>query len=159
MASWKTVWNFQQKSKWIVIRWKLICLEVSWGKTCIITNRLRSHPEFHCLLLKISYLFSKKVLILYNQIHFLTVFINNSFFAGSSVGAGLTYPICGFIIDKWGWEPVFYLSGILGTVWFIAWWIFVYDSPKQHPRITEEEKNYILKSLGQSVAQKKVYDL
>lgn len=24
----------------------------------------------------------------------------------------------------------------------------VYDSPRQHPRISDEEKNYILKSLG-----------
>lgn len=77
-------------------------------------------------------------------------------FTGSSVGAALTYPICGFIIDQWGWEIVFYLSGAIGTLWFIAWWIFVYDSPAQHPRISADEKNYILKCLGHTVTDKKV---
>ncbi|XP_019772895.1 sialin [Dendroctonus ponderosae] len=76
-------------------------------------------------------------------------------YLGSSVGAAITYPICGFIIHKWGWEYVFYASSAFGTVWFIAWWSLVHDSPSQHPRISEHEKNYILKSLGQSVAKKR----
>ncbi|XP_050301012.1 sialin [Anthonomus grandis grandis] len=76
-------------------------------------------------------------------------------YLGSSVGAAMTYPICGFIIDKWGWQYVFYASSAFGTAWFIAWWCLVHDSPSQHPRISEGEKEYILKCLGQSVAKKK----
>lgn len=77
-------------------------------------------------------------------------------FLGSSVGAGFTYPIYGYVIERWGWEIVFYTSGVIGTVWFIAWWIIVYDSPSQHPRISTEERNYILSCLGGTVTEKKV---
>ncbi|KAJ8919873.1 hypothetical protein NQ315_006402 [Exocentrus adspersus] len=73
-------------------------------------------------------------------------------YLGSSVGAALTYPICGFIIDRWGWELVFYVSGVMGTLWFLAWWALVYDSPVDHPRISDKEKEYIVASLGKSVA-------
>ncbi|RZC33386.1 sialin, partial [Asbolus verrucosus] len=76
-------------------------------------------------------------------------------YLGSSVGAALTYPVCGFIIHKWGWELVFYTSGVAGTLWFIAWWFLVYDSPAKHPRISQEEKEYILESLGQSYTKQK----
>ncbi|XP_066256482.1 sialin isoform X1 [Euwallacea similis] len=76
-------------------------------------------------------------------------------YLGSSVGTAITYPICGFIIHNWGWEYVFYASTAFGTVWFIAWWSLVHDSPSKHPRISNHEKEYILKSLGQSVAKKK----
>ncbi|KAJ8930786.1 hypothetical protein NQ314_016381, partial [Rhamnusium bicolor] len=72
---------------------------------------------------------------------------------GSSVGAALTYPVCGFIIDRWGWELVFYVCGVMGSLWFTAWWILVYDSPAEHPRISANEKEYITSSLGQSVAK------
>ncbi|CAG9761573.1 unnamed protein product [Ceutorhynchus assimilis] len=76
-------------------------------------------------------------------------------YLGSSVGAALTYPICGYIIDKFDWEYVFYASTVFGTLWFVAWWSLVHDSPSQHPRISQHEKEYILKSLGESVAKKK----
>lgn len=76
-------------------------------------------------------------------------------YLGSSVGTAITYPICGFIIHNWGWEYVFYASTIFGTLWFVAWWCLVHDSPSQHPRISDQEKEYILSSLGQSVAKKK----
>ncbi|XP_060519538.1 sialin-like isoform X2 [Cylas formicarius] len=74
-------------------------------------------------------------------------------YLGSSVGTALTYPVCGFIIDRWGWEYVFYVSSFFGTVWFVAWWMLVYDSPGQHPRISKNERDYILASLGESVAK------
>lgn len=76
--------------------------------------------------------------------------------SGSSVGAALTYPMCGYIIDRWGWELVFYVSGVLGVAWFTAWWMVVYDSPAEHPRISLHERDYIITSLGGSVAKKQV---
>ncbi|KAJ8939623.1 hypothetical protein NQ318_010642 [Aromia moschata] len=75
-------------------------------------------------------------------------------YLGSSVGAALTYPMCGFIIDQGGWELVFYVCGVLGMIWAAAWWLLVYDSPLEHPRISANEKEYIVSCLGQSVAKK-----
>ena len=48
------------------------------------------------------------------------------------------------------------MTGTLGVIWFIAWWLLVYDSPQQHPRISAREKSHILSSLGETVSQKKV---
>lgn len=58
----------------------------------------------------------------------------------SSLGAALTLPICGFLIDKFGWESAFYSTGLIGVVWSIAWFFLVYDSPSEHPRISEKER-------------------
>lgn len=68
----------------------------------------------------------------------------------------ITYPLCGFILSTFSWEAVFYVTGVIGVIWFIFWWILVYDSPAQHPNISEKERNYIEKSLGQTVAKEKV---
>ncbi|KAH8240341.1 hypothetical protein KR038_004132 [Drosophila bunnanda] len=74
-----------------------------------------------------------------------------SAYLGSSVGVALFYPIFGFIIDWTSWEWVYYICGIVGTLWFIAWQFLVFDSPAQHPRIADSERRYIEKSLGASV--------
>jgi MFS transporter, ACS family, solute carrier family 17 (sodium-dependent inorganic phosphate cotransporter), member 5 len=72
---------------------------------------------------------------------------------GSSIGVAITYPIFGFIIKKTCWENIFHFCGIFGTLWYIAWLYFVYDSPEDHPRIHPKEKEYILTSLGSSVVR------
>jgi len=73
-----------------------------------------------------------------------------SAYLGSSVGVALFYPIFGYIIDWTRWEWVYYVCGVVGTLWFIAWQFLVYDSPAQHPRIADSERKYIEKSLGAS---------
>ncbi|CAD6228693.1 GSCOCG00006502001-RA-CDS [Cotesia congregata] len=74
-----------------------------------------------------------------------------SAYMGGSVGIALTYPLSGFIIDYLGWESVFYITSVLGIIWWFLWISFVYDTPQQHPRISEKEKKYILDNLGTSV--------
>ncbi|KAH8333412.1 hypothetical protein KR074_007908, partial [Drosophila pseudoananassae] len=74
-----------------------------------------------------------------------------SAYLGSSVGVALFYPIFGYIIDWTSWEWVYYICGIVGTLWFIAWQYLVFDSPAEHPRIADSERRYIEKSLGASV--------
>lgn len=48
------------------------------------------------------------------------------------------------------------MTGVVGVIWFIAWWLLVYDSPSQHPRISEKEKNYILNKLGKTVTENRI---
>ncbi|XP_015108553.1 sialin [Diachasma alloeum] len=73
----------------------------------------------------------------------------------SSLGAAITMPICGYLIASIGWESVFYVTGGIGLVWSIAWFMLVFDSPAQHPRITDEERKFIEESIG-STSSKKV---
>lgn len=69
-------------------------------------------------------------------------------YLGSSVGVALFFPLFGYIISWTSWEYVFHFCGIFGTVWYVAWLYFVYDSPADHPRIHPKEREYIESSLG-----------
>ncbi|XP_065207224.1 uncharacterized protein LOC135836362 isoform X2 [Planococcus citri] len=67
---------------------------------------------------------------------------------GSTLGAGFTLPICGYIIDTFSWEYVFYITGLLGFIWSVLWFLVVFETPAEHPRITPEERWYIESRLG-----------
>ncbi|XP_054266461.1 sialin-like isoform X2 [Macrosteles quadrilineatus] len=74
-----------------------------------------------------------------------------SSFQGFSFGIGLTYPLAGFIIAHSGWRLVFYTTGTIGALWCIFWYLFAFDSPHKHPRITKQELEYIQSNIGNSV--------
>jgi ACS family sodium-dependent inorganic phosphate cotransporter len=63
-----------------------------------------------------------------------------SHMTASSLGVAITLPVCGYLIDYWGWPSVFYVTGTIALTWTICWFYLVYDSPEQHPRISEDEK-------------------
>lgn len=78
---------------------------------------------------------------------FMTVFL------GTSLGIAVGYPMFGYIAETIGWEWVFHVTSLIGIVWYILWLYLVYDSPHDHPRISDEEKRYIMSSLGKSTAR------
>ena len=54
-------------------------------------------------------------------------------------------------------------AGGVTVLWLVAWIFLVYESPREHPRITQEELNYIEGSLvgtgavGREVSQLRVF--
>lgn len=66
--------------------------------------------------------------------------------------AGLT--LSGFIVDSLGWEAMFYIEGPIALIFLVMWMTLVYDSPEQHPRISDKEKAYIAAAIGQSASKK-----
>lgn len=74
-----------------------------------------------------------------------------SSFQGFSVGIGLTYPLCGFIIQHWGWEPVFYTSGSIGMFWCLMWFLLAFNTPQEHPRISCHEYEYIQRNIDDNI--------
>lgn len=74
-----------------------------------------------------------------------------SSFQGFSVGIGLTYPLCGYIIGQWGWRPVFYTTGSIGMVWCVMWYLLAFNTPDKHPRISCNEYNYIERNIDHSI--------
>ncbi|XP_068746722.1 vesicular glutamate transporter 1-like [Montipora capricornis] len=65
---------------------------------------------------------------------------------GCTVGSIVTMPISGLLTRynfDGGWPAAFYPFGIFGIIWYVAWFVFVFESPSVHPTITEEEKKYI----------------
>lgn len=41
-------------------------------------------------------------------------------------------------------------SGCFGIFWYMFWILVSYESPAEHPTITEEERRYIEESIGES---------
>ncbi|XP_059049185.1 putative inorganic phosphate cotransporter [Achroia grisella] len=72
-------------------------------------------------------------------------------YAGSNIGTVISLPISGWLCTLdfgGGWPLCFYLFGGLGVIWFIAWMLLVYDTPRTHPRICPKEIEYITSSIG-----------
>lgn len=72
-------------------------------------------------------------------------------YAGANFGTIVSLPLSGWLcsLELWGgWPLSFYLFGILGIIWFGFWSYFIYDSPSTHPRICQQERAYILASIG-----------
>ncbi|MEQ2260611.1 hypothetical protein XENORESO_021152, partial [Xenotaenia resolanae] len=68
--------------------------------------------------------------------------------SGASFGAFLALPLTGYICEKLGWPAVFYLCGGAGCLWFVFWCALVSNDPRTHRRISEEERDYIVNSIG-----------
>ncbi|KAL6435091.1 hypothetical protein ACFW04_005295 [Cataglyphis niger] len=74
-----------------------------------------------------------------------------SSFQGFSIGIGLTYPLCAFIIAQFGWRAVFYTTGTIGLIWCIFWYCCAFDTPALHPRISKLELRYIQERVRNQV--------
>jgi ACS family hexuronate transporter-like MFS transporter len=64
------------------------------------------------------------------------------FNAGSNVGAVLAPILVPLIVMYWGWQPAFIVTGAIGFVWVIFWFLF-YKKPEDHPKLTAAELAYI----------------
>lgn len=65
------------------------------------------------------------------------------FNSGVAVGSAASTPLVSFVALAWGWRAAFVITGALGFIW-VAIWALSYRSPKDHPRISEEERALIL---------------
>jgi len=43
---------------------------------------------------------------------------------------------------------ILWYAGALGLLWAVMWFFTTYDSPAAHPRISDDEKEYIQKALA-----------
>jgi MFS transporter, ACS family, hexuronate transporter len=66
------------------------------------------------------------------------------FDSGSSIG-GVIAPIVVFSLVAWlgSWRPAFVITGALGLIWLLVF-RRVYQRPEEHPRLSREERDYIL---------------
>lgn len=67
------------------------------------------------------------------------------FNSGSSIGAVIAPGLCTYLLLKFGWQSAFITVGVIGFLWMGAWLAF-YRPLAEHPRVTEEERSYILDS-------------
>jgi ACS family hexuronate transporter-like MFS transporter len=73
--------------------------------------------------------------------------------SGSSVGGTIAPYLIVPIYLYWGWRPAFIIPGLLGFVWLI-FWRRLYHPPETHPRLSDEEREMILKDKRESEPEK-----
>ncbi len=64
------------------------------------------------------------------------------FNAGTNAGAIITPFVVPWIALHWGWRSAFLLTGALGFVWLVFWFL-IYRKPDEHPRVSQAELAYI----------------
>ncbi|XP_037798024.1 sialin-like [Penaeus monodon] len=73
-------------------------------------------------------------------------FISFTYMA-NCLGTIVALPMCGLIIAEVGWPTVFYVSGSMSLVWVVFWMTLMHDTPEEHPRISPEEREYIVNAV------------
>jgi ACS family hexuronate transporter-like MFS transporter len=64
------------------------------------------------------------------------------FNSGTNVGAILAPLTVPLIAIKWGWQWAFIITGAIGLIWLLFWWLF-YESPQKHKKVSQQELDYI----------------
>jgi ACS family hexuronate transporter-like MFS transporter len=65
------------------------------------------------------------------------------FNSGAAIGSVVAPPIIVALTTYFGhWQPTFFITGALGFIWLLVWWL-IYDTPERHKWLTVEERNLI----------------
>jgi ACS family hexuronate transporter-like MFS transporter len=79
------------------------------------------------------------------------------FNAGTSIGVVLALLIAPWILVRYGWQEVFWITGALGFVWLIFWFI-LYDIPARQKRLTDNELRLITEGQATSEPDSRITD-
>ena len=64
------------------------------------------------------------------------------FNSGANIGAILTPLTVPFIVANWGWQWAFIITGLLGFIWLIFWFM-LYEVPRRSHKLSAEELAFI----------------
>jgi ACS family hexuronate transporter-like MFS transporter len=79
------------------------------------------------------------------------------FNSGANIGAIIAPLTVPFIAVTWGWQWAFAITGSIGFIWLILWWLF-YEIPKRQKRLSETELVYINSDNEHDLADKLITD-
>jgi ACS family hexuronate transporter-like MFS transporter len=65
------------------------------------------------------------------------------FNGGSTIGAVVAPPVIVWVALRYGWQSAFFIGAGLSTIVMILWYFF-YQSPAEHPLLSEKERELIL---------------
>lgn len=74
--------------------------------------------------------------------------------SGQFIGLAFLFPILAVIQDQLGWRGLFIISGIIGILYALVWYIF-YRDPKDHKTVSNEELAVIEKGGGMALSTNK----
>ena len=69
-------------------------------------------------------------------------FATGLFNSGSNVGAIVAPLTVPFIAVAWGWQEAFIITGAIGLIWLVFWFM-MYEIPSKHKKLSKEEFEYI----------------
>ena len=64
------------------------------------------------------------------------------FNSGANIGAVVAPVMVPWILGLWGWQEAFIITGAIGFIWLIFWWIF-YEIPSRSKKLQAAEFQYI----------------
>ncbi|MBK9336282.1 MAG: MFS transporter [Lewinellaceae bacterium] len=70
------------------------------------------------------------------------------FNSGANIGAVVAPIMVPWILGLWGWQEAFIITGAIGFVWLIFWWIF-YEIPAKQKRLAQAEFDYIHSDIAE----------
>ncbi len=69
--------------------------------------------------------------------------VQGIFFMGAHLAGGVTPAIVGALGAVLTWRQVFFLLGLLGMAWSVAWYWWFRDEPSEHPAVNPAELEWI----------------
>ncbi|MBI9071486.1 MAG: MFS transporter [Melioribacteraceae bacterium] len=76
-------------------------------------------------------------------------FAQGIFNSGASLGAVLSAPLIAILYTWLGWQMTFVVLGVLGLLWIVPWIMINKALPKDHPWLSDEEREYILEGQNE----------
>jgi len=70
-------------------------------------------------------------------------FAQGLFNSGAAIGGIISYPLIGVFAGFMSWQTIFLTVGVIGFLWLLPWFYIVKSPPKDHPWLTDAEKEYI----------------
>jgi ACS family sodium-dependent inorganic phosphate cotransporter len=70
-------------------------------------------------------------------------------YVGAPLGTVFATAVSGFILNNTRWPMVFYFFGGIGIFWYFIWIIVCYNTPREHPYITDQEAKYLDQQLSE----------
>lgn len=64
------------------------------------------------------------------------------FNSGANIGAVAAPVMVPWILGVYGWQMAFLITGVIGFIWLIFWWIF-YEIPSRHKKINKAEFDHV----------------
>jgi len=71
-------------------------------------------------------------------------------FSGSRLGAAFALPVVAWLIHVTGWRTTFIILGVTGILYAVFWFLWFRNTPEEHKSISEEERNYIIRTRQQA---------
>lgn len=67
--------------------------------------------------------------------------------SGQFIGLAFFSPVLVLVQTSFGWQGMFVITGAIGLLWGVVWYIF-YRDPLDHPKVNQAELDYIEKGGG-----------